>query len=502
MAYGKTIIAEHAAVASEQPLASMAGYDVLKAGGNAFDAAVATAFALAVTFHPAGGLGGDFFGMFYDAKSGKVKCLNSSGWSPSGLTSDLVMSNNGGGVPQFGPLTSTVPAFVAGVHEMHRALGSMEFKSLLSPAARYASEGFPAGEGICRSTAGAFAELSPEAKRVFAPSGSPPAPGEWIKQRNLGSTISDIAAHGPEAFYAGAPAKEIAGLLESLGVTTSQGDFSDFKPEWVQPLVLPYRGTTVYEVPPNSMGATTLLILKMLSESDLPSSGPLSRRRIDLTMDAVQTAYRARDEVLADPRFADVDLDAFMSRRPTGGVHHTTIRSGDTTAFSVADSEGNVVSGIQSLFHHFGSRVFAPGCGVMLNNRGSGFRAAGPNVPAPRKRPLNTLSSLILEKEGVPYLAIGASGGDWRPMQHTLFVTNAVDYKLTADQNVAHPRFLWGGGKTLMAEQGYEDPDPGKYDLQRLPYPGRTGVCHAVELSGRFKRAVCDPRGDGIPAGY
>ncbi len=182
MSLSKTIVAERAAVASEQPLASLAGYDVLREGGNAFDAAVATSLALAVTFHPAGGPGGDFFGMFYEAKTGKVHCLNSSGWAPSGLTSELVTSRSGGSIPLFGPLSCVVPGYFAGVWEMHKKFGTIEFKRLLGPSIRLAQDGFPAGSGLCRSVAGAFADLPKEAKEIFAPGGKPPTPGDWIRQ--------------------------------------------------------------------------------------------------------------------------------------------------------------------------------------------------------------------------------------------------------------------------------------------------------------------------------
>ncbi len=502
MALSRTIIAEHAAVASEQPLASLAGYDVLRKGGNAFDAAVATSFALAVAFHPAGGLGGDFFGMFYEAKSGKVYCLNGSGWSPSGLTLELVKSKAGGRIPQFGPLSCVVPGFVAGVWEMHRKLGSSEFGPLLGRSLELASGGFPAGEGICRSVAGAYPELTPEAKGIFAPGGRPTSPGEWIRQEALGKVISEVAASGPDAFYKGWPADKVMSTLESLGVPCKAADFADYKAEWVEPLTLDYRGTEVHEVPPNSMGATSLLILKLLSESDLSKAGPLSKERILLTMKAVLNAYARRDEMLGDPRFGEIDLDEFLSGRRASASPTSRIRSGDTTAFSVADGDGNVVSGIQSLFQHFGSRVFVPECGIALNNRASGFSLAGPNKVEPRKRPLHTLSSMILERGGRPCLAIGASGGDWRPLQHALFVTNLVDYGMPAEQNVAHPRFLWGGAKTVLVEQGYELPAGEGFDIQNLPMPGRTGVCQAVEVTDAYRKGVCDVRGDGTPAGF
>ncbi len=502
MAFSKVIIAEHAAVASEQPLASFAGYDVLRKGGSAFDAAVATSLTLAVTLHPAGGLGGDFFGMFYEAKTGKVHCLMASGWSPSGLTIDLVKSSAGGRVPLYGPLTCVIPGYVAGVWEMHRKLGSSEFRDLVSASAEYATNGFPAGEGICRSTADAYSDLSPGAKKIFAPKGRPPAPGDWIRQKNLGKVISEVAEGGPQAFYSGWPAEKIRETLEGLGVATAKADFRDFAPEWVTPLKLDYRGTTVYEMPPNTMGATSLLILKLLSLSQLPEAGPLSRERIKITMEAALTAYARRDEMLGDPRFGRIDIEGFMDARPRLGVRRARVKKGDTTAFSVADSEGNLVSGIQSLFHHFGSRVFVPECGIFLNNRGAGFSLDGPNKVEPRKRPLHTLSSMLLEREGRPYLAIGTSGGDYRPLQHALFVTNAIDYAMPLEQVVGHPRFLWGGGKSLLVEEGYERSGQVGFDIHWLPMPGKTGVCQAVEVSGRTRKAVCDTRGDGVPAGF
>lgn len=497
----KAIRAEKGAIACEQPLASMTGYDVLRGGGNAFDAAVAASFVLSVTLHPAGGVGGDFFGMLYEAKTGKVHCINSSGWSPSGLTPEVATFNGTRGIPRFGPMTCMVPGFVAGLWEMNQKFGSEEFRELLSPSIEYAAKGFPAGEGLCKSTSAAFDELTGDARKVFAPSGRPPVPGDWIRQEALGRTISDVAESGPDSFYSGDPAERIREKLEALGLHSSPGDF-DFTPEWVPPLSLDYNGTRVYEVPPNSMGATSLLILKQLSEGRLAGAGPLSGKRIEATMDGAVPAYARRDEMLGDPRFEKVDVLEFLNAPLAAGARGSRVNPGDTTAFSVADSEGNLVSGIQSLFNHFGSRVFVPECGIMLNNRGSGFSLSGPNSVAPRKRPLHTLSSMILEREGRPYLAIGASGGDHRPLQHAQFVTNAVDYSMSVERNVGHPRFLWSGKDTIMVEEGYELPTSSKFKVQGLPMPGPTGVCQAVEVSDRCLTAVCDFRGDGLPAGY
>jgi len=498
----RSVVAEHAAVASEQPIASKIGCDVLKRGGNAFDAAVATSYALAVTFHPAGSLGGDFFGMFYEAKTGKIRCLNASGWSPSCFTLDLVLSKNERSIPRSGPFSCVVPGYVAGISEMHRELGTLDFGMLLAPSIQMASNGFPAGRSICRSVADAYGELSGDARETFAPRGRPPLPGELIRQPALGRVISEISENGAAAFYSGWPAEGIVSFLGSLEVPWKPGDLADFKPEWVAPLKLDYRGTTVYEFPPNSMGATSLLILKLLARGGPLAHGPLSRERIMRTMKAALFAYSRRDKMLGDPRFSKVDVETFLSPAKKPPPTYGRIRRGDTTAFSIADSKGNMVAGIQSLFLQFGSRVYVPDCGIFLNSRASGFSMRGPNRVEPRKRPLHTLSSMILERGGRPYLAIGCSGGDFRPLQHALFVTNSVDYSMAAEENVAHPRFLWGGGRKLMIEDGYELPRDGEFEVQNLPMPGRTGVCQAVEVSGRRLVAVCDVRGDGIPEGF
>ena len=500
MQTGKVLGSSGGAVASEHPLASAAGADALGKGGNAFDAAVAVSFTLAVTQHHIGGVGGDFFGMFYEAGTGRVRCLNSSGWAPSGLTLDLVRSKGADSMPTSGPLSCVVPGQVAGVWSMHERLGRLKFGDLLGPARVHARGGFPASPGLCRSIAAALDTLSPEARAVFAPSGKAPSPGDRIVQPRLAGVIDGIAAHGPSSFYRGPPADQMREALEGLGVPADVGDFSEFKPEWVDPLVLDYRGTKVYETPPNSMGATTLLMLKLLSRSDLSKAGPLSKDRVVLTMEAAETAYARKDRMLGDPRFARIDMGQFMSVAPSER-HHGSVAGGDTTAFSVADKEGNLVSAIQSLFRHFGSRVFVPECGIMLNSRASGFRTSGPNVVQPRKRPLHTLSSLVLEGETGRRTAIGTSGGDYRPLQHAQFVSDVVDYGLSLEETVEHPRFVWSEGRELVVEEGYERLGSTRYDVQLVQGRGRTGVCQGAEVLGQARKAVCDSRGDGLPAG-
>jgi gamma-glutamyltranspeptidase/glutathione hydrolase len=501
MALSKVAFFEHGAVASEHPLASEAGAEVLRRGGNAFDAAVATSFCMAVTYHPAGGLGGDFFALLYDAKRKHVRCLNSSGWAPSGLTADLIRSRGKTSVPIVGPYAAVIPGTIAGMAEIHRKYGTGSFKKLLLPAASCARKGFPAGASLCKSIAANLNALSDAARRVFAPKGAPPTPGDWFKQENLGRVIEEVARDGADAFYKGWPAEKIAERLTELGVETKKSDFSSFKPEWVEPIKLDYRGTTVYEAPPNSMGATTLLMLKLLSEKNLGKIGPLSSDRVRLTLEAAEQAYARRDEMLGDPRFGAIDMDEFMRMGSTKAAQGRSLRERDTTTFSVVDDEGNIVSVAQSLFHHFGCKVFVEDCGIMLNSRGSGFVLSGPNRVEPRKRPLHTLSCLILDRGDGPRTALGTSGGEYRPVQHTQFVTNIVDYGMSLEQSIDHQRMLWSGGKPVQVEAGFETPSLPSYDFTKVLYPGGSGTCHGIEILTESKKGVCDVRGDGLPAG-
>ncbi len=497
----KVIISSKAAVASEHPLATLAGYDVLRNGGNAFDAAVATSLVLAVTLHNAGGIGGDYFGMFYEARRGEVLCLNSSGWSPSGLTGELVAAKGEASIPTYGPLSCVVPGYIAGIWSMHKRLGTLEFGELTKAALRYAQDGFPASDGLCKAVSRAIGELTPEARRIFAPNGAPPSPGDMIVQDRLALVIEAIA-QGADAFYDGWPAARMQEVLEEGGIPVQGNDFKNFAPEWVTPISLDYRGMRVLEFPPNSMGATCLLILKQISELDYANFSPTSGRRIEATLGAAEVAYRRKDEMLGDPRFSRVDLGKFLNARAEPKRYKHKVREGDTTAFSIVDREGNVVSGIQSLYRHFGSRVFVPECGIVLNNRGSAFSMKGPNRIEPRKRPLHTLSSMMLQQDETPTYAIGSSGGDYRPLLHSLLVTNLVDYGMTLEQAIDHPRFLWKGGSDLLIEKGLHPPGKGRYRITKLRELGGTGVCQGVEIAPRMRRAVCDLRGDGIPAGF
>jgi len=495
------------ATATEHPLASAAGLNSFRKGGNAFDAAAAASFALAVAQPHLNGLGGDFFGLFYSAKDRRVFCLNSSGWSPSSLTVDGMKAMGHGKTPVYGHGSVVVPGYVRGVCEMHRRFGRLDLPENMADAVAMAEEGFPAGAGLVKTLVAASQSLSSGAKRTFFRADDAAVPvGGLLRQKELAACLRDIARDGPDGFYKGTAARAIRQEMSEGGIAVDEEDLGSYAPEWCEPLRFEYNGTEVFEVPPNSMGATTLLMLKILQEEKMGGRKlkPNSAERIRMTVAAARTAYAARDAQLGDPRFMEggFSLDEFL-RSGSSGTGQTRMGEGDTTYFAVADGEGNLLSCIQSLFHGLGSRVYVEKCGFFLNNRGSSFelRGRGPNVLEPRKRPLHTLSSVILSREGRPFVAVGASGGDWRPQQHALFVTNIVDYSMDIERAIGYPRFLWDGGQTLRLEEGFTGLGTLKMRKVALGYPGPTGVAQGIERMAECVKGVCDERGEGLPAG-
>jgi gamma-glutamyltranspeptidase / glutathione hydrolase len=494
----KAMVSKTCSIATEHPLASLAGSEVMRAGGNAFDAAVAASFSLAVILPHLNGLGGDFFALFHDAKSGKVHCLNGSGWAPSGSTVEALRSRGVDEMPAFGARSVVVPGMVGGIEELHNRFGRTEFAPLLRRAVELAERGFPVSRGLANALERCRRNLPREALLAFGADGHGLAPGDELRQRGLAERLKEIAEGGSEEFYQGAAAQEIAEELRTGGLEVEREDLA-FDPEWVEPLKMEYRGHQVFEVPPNSMGAAALMILKEIQSEEPPA--PDSLERVLRVTEATRVALQAKDELIGDPRFVGFDLQGFLDSRkrlPRGSA----VADGDTTHFAVADGDGNLLSCIQSLFHPFGSRVYLKDSGFFLNNRGSAFKFEGANQLAPGKRPVHTLSALLLSRTRgeTPYLAMGTSGGEHRPQLHALFVSNVVDYSMDIEGAISYPRFVWNGHETLV-ERGYKVGDAHGQELSVVEYPSRQGVAQGIEVSAAGKKAVCDIRGEGEPAG-
>jgi gamma-glutamyltranspeptidase/glutathione hydrolase len=434
------MLSKGCSIATEHPLASKSGSEAMQAGGNAFDAAVAASFTLSVVLPHLSGLGGDFFALFYEGKSGKVRCLNGSGWAPSGSTVEALRARGLDKMPLYGPTSVVVPGLVGGVEELHRKFGNAEFGPLLKRAVELSEGGFPVSLGLARALARYNVDLPRDALLAFGADGLGPAPGDILRERALAERLKEIADGGSEEFYRGAAADEIKEAIGAEGLEIERDDFA-FSPEWVEPLEVEYHGQRVFEVPPNSMGAAALMILKEIESREPPAADSLERVR-QMT-EATRVALAAKDEFIGDPRFVAFDLKDFLDSRL--GPRSIGVSDGDTTYFAIADGEGNLLSCIQSLFHPFGSRIYLKKSGFFLNNRASAFKLEGPNRLAPKKRPVHTLSALLLSKDRgeSPYLAMGTSGGEHRPQLHALFVTNVVDYSMDVEGALNFPRFVW-----------------------------------------------------------
>ena len=393
-----------------------------------------------------------------------------------------------------------MPGYVAGVCEIQKKFGSLELPRCVSRAKELAEDGFAIGPGLVGSLARFQGSLSSAAKRTFVPSGEVPTVGSLLRQKSLARSLMDISEGGPEGFYGGAASRAIRQEMADGGFETEEKDFTSFVPEWCEPLEMSYRGTQVFEIPPNSMGATTLLMLKMLEETDLASLKPNSGQRVKTTVEVARAAYAARERTIGDPRFSRFDLESFLRSGRSTSVQKK-IDKADTTYLAVADGEGNVLSCIQSIFHNFGSRVFVEEGGFFMNNRGSAFMMEGPNRLEPRKRPIHTLSAMILSRSGEPFVAVGASGGEYRPQQHALFATNVIDYGMVLERAIDYPRFLWDGADGVIVEEGYTGLDKLRLRLSPVGYPGPTGVAQGVQVLADSLKGVCDVRGEGLPVG-
>ncbi len=501
-------------VSSEHPLASIAGLKILIEGGNAFDAAIATSLTLSVTQPHLGSLGSDFFALILEASVGKVHCINASGWTPRKLNFEQLRKDGYVNIPAESPHSVVVPGLIDGLNKIHKKFCTFEFRRLAEDPIFIAEKGFPVSHGLHTAIEHNMNRLTePLAKDLFIKDSKPLAPSEVLVQKSLAETLKSIASD-PRVFYEGWVSEKICEYLRSKGGVVEVDDFKDYEAEWVEPLIVGYRGFDVYEVPPNSQGATTLIMLNILENFDVKQLEAFNRERVHLFIEAAKKAYVEKNLYLADPRFISIPLKEILAKdhaeKLAGKIDlnaasdGVSLRPGDTTNFVVFDKWGNVVSAIQSIYYSFGSSLMDPKTGIILNCRGTHFTRTGANKLEPRKRPLHTLSSVIAMSKEDEVLAIGASGGDFRPQQHVLLLTNLVDYEMNLQEAVDSPRFLWNGGRQVIVEKGFKGLnilETMGHNLVRRKYPGGTGVAHCGMKKGKVTTLSADVRGDGLPVG-
>jgi gamma-glutamyltranspeptidase / glutathione hydrolase len=463
------VIAQHGIVATSQPLAAQAGLRILAAGGNAIDAAVATAAVLNVVEPMMTGMGGDLFAIVYIAKENKLHALNASGMAPSGATiarlhslgydADPKDHGPGSGMPEYGILPVTVPGAVWGWQELLKRFGTRTFKDVLKPAIEYAENGFPVSERIAsdwvlpdavRTPSGAMAP-DPDSVRAWYVDGRPPVAGEAFRNPDLAHALRLLQKHGRAAFYRGEIAKAIVAKSDAEGGTMTLEDLAAYRGEWAEPAASRYHGFDVFELPPPSQDWAAQEMLNILEAcvprwapgETLATLGPAAPRYWHFLVEAKKLAYADLFAHNGDPDFVTVPLARLLSPAYAASLcsrvdpAHASGTApvglpggrGDTIVIAVADREGNMVSWVSSNYEHFGSGLTVPGYGFVLHDRGALFSLdpTSPNALAPHKRPFNTLSAGFVMRDGAPFMTLTLMGGDMQAQGHAQALVDVID---------------------------------------------------------------------------
>jgi gamma-glutamyltranspeptidase/glutathione hydrolase len=519
------VISKFGIVATSQTLASRAGADVLARGGSAMDAAIAANAVLGVVEPMSDGMGGDLFAVYWDAKTGHLTGINSSGWAPKGLTIEYLKGKGLYSMPQDGIQSVTVPGCVEGWAQLHKKFGRVPWADLFRPAMYYAENGFPVTEIIHDVWRDAYATLNLDGngRKVFLRDGSAPEVGEIFRNPDLAKALETVATGGADAFYRGPIAKAILRTSDRLGGTMSAADLGEFHAEWVDPISTDYRGWKVYELPPNGQGLATLEMLNIMEKLPLPDYHPSGVDALHWKIEAQKLAYADLQRYLGDPRFGPVPVQALISKEYAAQRAALINRekascdakpgnplksAGDTIYLSVVDRDGNIASLIQSVYLSFGSGVLVDGCGFHLHNRAGLFELdpASPNALASRKRPFHTIIPGFMEKDNI-HIGFGIMGGLNQAQAHAQFISNVVDAGMNIQAALEAPRFtkLTFGGCDVMIERRVSAEVRDKltdmgHALQVLgDYSGRVGGGQAVIHDSKtgVNYAASSPRKDG-----
>lgn len=518
-------ITQRGIVTTSQTLASQAGAQILARGGSAADAAIAANAVLGVVEPMMNGIGGDLFAIHWDAKTGKLTGLNSSGWAPEKFTPELLRQKGLANMPQAGIYAVTVPGCVRGWEALHKKFGRLPWAELFRPAMFYAKNGFPVTEWIAGQWKAAQAKIEADAngRQVFLVNHETPSVGQVFRNPAYARALELIAREGADAFYSGDIARAILKTSDRFGGVMSAADLADFNPEWVEPISTTYRDWTVYELPPNGQGLAALEMLNIFSKFPLPEWGFLDARSFHVKMEAQKLAYADLRRYNADPRFAKVPTAGIISK-PYGTERAATIDmnqahcdvspgdptrfAGDTIYMSAVDKDGNIVSLIQSLYSEFGSGIIVDDFGITLQNRGALF-VLDPNHPdvlAPHKRPFHTIIPAFMQK-GNLHIGFGIMGGLNQAQAHAQFVSDVADYGMNIQAALEAPRFTNPsfGGCTFLIEdrvpEGIRQALIAKgHQLEVLGhYSDRMGGGQAVlhDSSTGVNYGASDPRKDG-----
>ena len=521
------VYATHGMAATSMPAATLTALDVLRAGGNAVDAAVAACAVLCVIEPQSTGIGGDCFCLYAPAGEGKVYAMNGSGRAPAAATIDWYEKQGISAIDNTSAHSVTVPGAINAWETLLKAHGRKGLHELLQPAIAYAAEGWPVHPVVAWAWKRLESKLRKNGTEHFLPGGRAPNAGDIFEQPALAETLRAIARHGAKAFYEGCIAQDMVKTLRSRGGLHTEEDFAAglHNAEFVEPITLNWKGYDLYQCPPNGQGIIALMILGMLGGLPSAPDGAFSALRYHRHIEAARLGYRDRDAFVADPGQADVPVRKLLSPEYLSGLRGlirddhamTSLPNAgetllpphrDTIYLCVVDRDGNACSFINSLFEGFGSAILADKCGVMLQNRGFGFRVerGHPNCIAPRKRPMHTIIPGMVMKNGQAVMPYGVMGGHFQPMGHSLFLSNMLEYGLDIQEAIDLPRLLPMKGK-VQIEHGIT-PDICAaltklgHDLEMQERPHGGGQAIWIDRDRGVLVAGSDPRKDGLALGY
>jgi gamma-glutamyltranspeptidase/glutathione hydrolase len=472
--YRAPVYSKNGMVATSQPLAAQAGLDILKKGGNAIDAAIATAAALTVLEPTSNGIGGDAFALVWTG--GKLHGLNGSGPSPASISIEAVRGRGYERIPEYGVVPVTVPGAPAAWAELSARFGRLSLAETLEPAIRYAEEGYPLSPTLALLWGRAFQtyrKCAGEEFRswfgTFAPEGRAPRAGELWRSPDHAETLRRIGETNAEAFYRGGLADRIGEFVAAYGGFLSKADLEAYKPEWVDPIRVGYRGYDVWEIPPNGQGLVALIALNILQGFEL--RGKEDADTVHKQIEAIKLAFADGEKYITDGRRMTVEASRFLTEsygrlrgslitdlagQPEAGE---PTQSG-TVYLATADGEGNMVSFIQSNYMGFGSGLVVPGTGIALQNRGHYFSLdpSHDNRLEPNKRTYHTIIPGFLTKDGEPVGPFGVMGAAMQPQGHVQVVSNAIDFHLHPQAALDAPRWQWLRNKEVLVEPGFPIP--------------------------------------------
>jgi gamma-glutamyltranspeptidase/glutathione hydrolase len=529
-------LATNGIVATSHPLAAQVGLDVLRQGGNAVDAAVATSAAMGLLEPMSCGIGGDLFAIVWDAKTQRLYGLNACGAAPGKATLDLFKQKGLAEIPEKGPLSWSVPGCVDGWDQLRQKFGTRPFRDLLAPSIRYAEEGAPVPEVIAGYWRSADANRDAEFRQVYAPGGKAPRVGQVFRNPALAKTYQRIAEEGRDAFYTGDLARKLVAFSERKGGLFVADDLARHKSEWVDPVRTTYRGVDVWELPPPGQGIAVLQMLNLLEPYDLRALGATSPDYWHLLLEAKKLAYADRARFYTDPLFARVPVRELISKEyaderrkridpkaAATDVPHGDPKLGraDTIYLCVVDKDRNCVSLIQSNYMGFGSGLAAADLGFAVQNRGCLFALdpTHPNRLEPGKRPFHTIIPALATKGGKPWLTFGVMGGDMQPQGQVQVLVNMLDFGMNLQQAGEAPRVEHVGHATPTGRPAH--PRGGvvkaEYSIPQAVVDDLVRRGHEVERvrtnGGGYQAILIDPaanvlhgateaRKDGAAVGY